>query len=90
MCLQILVYPLEITKTRLALSTTGEYTSVFDVVATIVRDGGDAIASHHADSTSRADASRVVWRVAGLRGLYRGIVPSVLGIIPYAGTRPSL
>eukprot|EP00602_Paraphysomonas_sp_CaronLab_P008547 CAMPEP_0185032710 /NCGR_PEP_ID=MMETSP1103-20130426/21031_1 /TAXON_ID=36769 /ORGANISM="Paraphysomonas bandaiensis, Strain Caron Lab Isolate" /LENGTH=458 /DNA_ID=CAMNT_0027568699 /DNA_START=131 /DNA_END=1507 /DNA_ORIENTATION=+ len=57
---QTLVYPLEITKTRLALSTTGEYSSVYDVIKTIVTDGG-------------------------VRGLYRGMAPSLLGILPYAG-----
>lgn len=58
---QALVYPLEITKTRLALSTTGEYNSIFSVVAQIMKDNN------------------------GFKGLYRGLVPSVLGIVPYAG-----
>jgi solute carrier family 25 phosphate transporter 23/24/25/41 len=58
---QALVYPLEITKTRLALSTTGEYNSIFSVVSQIMKDNN------------------------GIKGLYRGLVPSVLGIVPYAG-----
>lgn len=57
---QTLVYPLEILKTRLALSVTGEYKSVSDVLWTILREGG-------------------------VRGLYRGLTPSLLGIVPYAG-----
>ena len=61
-CAQLFVYPLEIIKTRLALSTTGEFRGVRDVVRGLVTD------SKH-----------------GLFGLYRGVTPSLLGIIPYAG-----
>lgn len=57
---QVLIYPLEIIKTRLALSTTGEFSGIFDVAASIVRS-------------------------AGFSGLYRGLLPSLLGIVPYAG-----
>jgi solute carrier family 25 (mitochondrial phosphate transporter), member 23/24/25/41 len=59
-CAQLLVYPLEMIKTRLALSTTGEYKSALDVVRQLVARGG------------------------ALR-IYRGLTPSLLGIIPYAG-----
>lgn len=57
---QTVVYPLEIVKTRLALSVTGEFKSVPDVFVTILREGG-------------------------VRGMYRGLTPSLLGIVPYAG-----
>jgi hypothetical protein len=40
---QTLIYPLEITKTRLALSTTGEFGTVFDVIGSIVKDGGECM-----------------------------------------------
>jgi len=59
---QLVVYPLEIIKTRLALSTTGEFRGVRDVVRGLVTDSK--------------------W---GMFGVYRGITPSLLGIVPYAG-----
>jgi solute carrier family 25 phosphate transporter 23/24/25/41 len=59
-CAQTLVYPLEITKTRMALSVKGEFSGILSCVASTVQTGG-------------------------LRGLYRGLLPSTLGIIPYSG-----
>eukprot|EP01083_Nonionella_stella_P012838 36247_1 len=57
---QFAIYPMEIAKTRLALSERGYYTGVVDCLARTVR-------------------------IDGIRGLYRGLVASVAGIIPYAG-----
>ena len=54
---QLVIYPLEITKTRMALS---EYPSILGCIRQIV----------HRE---------------GLRALYAGLVPSILGIFPYAG-----
>eukprot|EP01087_Luapelamoeba_hula_P001649 TRINITY_DN1136_c0_g1_i1.p1 TRINITY_DN1136_c0_g1~~TRINITY_DN1136_c0_g1_i1.p1 ORF type:complete len:609 (+),score=117.79 TRINITY_DN1136_c0_g1_i1:131-1957(+) len=58
---QTLIYPLEITKTRLAVARDGEYRGIFDCIAKIVR-GPD-----------------------GARALFRGLLPSLVGIVPYAG-----
>ncbi|XP_065179310.1 mitochondrial adenyl nucleotide antiporter SLC25A24-B-like [Sycon ciliatum] len=57
---QVSIYPMEVLKTRLALATTGQYSSL-------------------------ADAAVKIARQEGAVGLYRGITPSLLGIIPYAG-----
>lgn len=57
---QIVVYPLEIAKTRLAASPKGVYNGLYDCLGKIVKSNG-------------------------MRGLYHGLNPSILGIIPYAG-----
>ena len=57
---QITVYPLDMTKTRLALSTTGCYDGIYDCIRTTIHQ-------------------------EGIRGLYRGLVPALIGIIPAAG-----
>ena len=57
---QTIVYPLEITKTRLAVAPYGHYHGVVDCLKQVIK-------------------------VDGLAGLSRGLLPSVLGIIPYAG-----
>lgn len=58
---QTLIYPLEIAKTRMAVSAKGEYRGIF----------------HCLNRTLRYE---------GLRGLYRGILPALAGVAPYAGT----
>jgi len=60
LCSQTIIYPLEIAKTRLAISPQGEYQGVFDCLSKIV--GRESVFA-----------------------LYRGLVPSLLGVIPYAG-----
>eukprot|EP00388_Colpodella_angusta_P012884 GDKJ01032517.1.p1 GENE.GDKJ01032517.1~~GDKJ01032517.1.p1 ORF type:complete len:316 (-),score=55.00 GDKJ01032517.1:873-1820(-) len=57
---QIIVYPLEIVKTRLAASPKGTFHGISDC---FVR----------------------TWAAGGVRELYRGLLPSLLGIVPYAG-----
>jgi len=54
---QSVIYPLEITKTRLAL---GSYNGMFDCIRKIVVQ-------------------------EGFSSLYKGLTPSLMGIIPYAG-----
>ena len=57
---QTIVYPLEVIKTRMALSQPGLYRGVWDVVVqTVSREGA--------------------------LGLYKGMLASMLGIIPYSG-----
>ena len=60
LCAQLLVYPMEMLKTRLVLSTTGEFRSMGDVIRSITYTNG-------------------------VMGMYRGLLPSLLGVIPYAG-----
>lgn len=56
---QISIYPMEVVRTRLAVSTPGTYKGIVDaVIKTTERDG--------------------------IKGLYRGIAPALLGIFPYA------
>jgi len=57
---QMIVYPLEILKTRISLAGPGIYSGFLDCFRHIVRADGPS-------------------------GLYKGLGPSVLGIIPYAG-----
>uniref|UniRef100_A0A3P8ZBZ1 EF-hand domain-containing protein n=1 Tax=Esox lucius TaxID=8010 RepID=A0A3P8ZBZ1_ESOLU len=57
---QSTIYPMEVLKTRLALRTTGQYSSIFDCAKTI-------------------------FRKEGLGAFYKGFIPNLMGIIPYAG-----
>ena len=58
---QTVIYPAELIKTRLALSSPGQYKSIAHCARTIVHQEGP-------------------------RALYRGMLASIIGIIPYAGT----
>ena len=57
---QASIYPLELVRTRLAVSPPGSYAGIID-------------------------AARQVWAREGPRAFYRGIGPSLVGILPYAG-----
>uniref|UniRef100_UPI00358F9666 calcium-binding mitochondrial carrier protein SCaMC-2-like isoform X1 n=2 Tax=Myxine glutinosa TaxID=7769 RepID=UPI00358F9666 len=57
---QTIIYPMEVLKTRLALSRTGEYNSIVGCAQRLLQ-------------------------LEGLRAFYKGYVPNMLGIIPYAG-----
>lgn len=57
---QAAIYPLELVRTRLAVSPPGAYAGILD-------------------------AARQVWVREGPRAFYRGIGPSLVGILPYAG-----
>jgi solute carrier family 25 phosphate transporter 23/24/25/41 len=59
MCSQTLIYPMEIVKTRLAVSDPGTYTGVWDCLAKISRE-------------------------EGAKAIFRGLVPSICGVIPYS------
>lgn len=50
----------QVVKTRLAVSTTGQYSGIFD-------------------------CAKKLFRKDGIRPFYRGYVPNIIGIIPYAG-----
>lgn len=57
---QLLIYPMEVVKVRLAVTPHGTYQGIWDVL-------------------------RRVMRKEGIKGLYRGLTPSLIGIFPYAG-----
>ena len=57
---QTTIYPLEVIKTRLAVSNTGQYRGIVDCGIKVVRQHG-------------------------LKALFRGYLPNLIGIIPYAG-----
>lgn len=57
---QIIIYPLELVKTRLAICPHGTYSGILD-------------------------CARKVWIQEGWRSFYRGLAPSMMGILPYAG-----
>jgi solute carrier family 25 phosphate transporter 23/24/25/41 len=54
-----IIYPLEITKTRLAIAPPNTYSGILNTLSTIIR-------------------------IEGYKALFKGWVPSVCGIIPYA------
>ncbi|KAL8441837.1 hypothetical protein Emag_006863 [Eimeria magna] len=61
LCAQLLIYPMELVKTRLAAYSPGcMYSGVLQCFRAIYQEGG-------------------------VRRLYRGLAPSLLGVIPYAG-----
>lgn len=57
---QMVIYPMEVVKVRLAVTPHGTYRGITDVLRRVFVD-------------------------EGVRGLYRGLVPSLIGIFPYAG-----
>ncbi|XP_006882526.1 PREDICTED: calcium-binding mitochondrial carrier protein SCaMC-1 isoform X1 [Elephantulus edwardii] len=57
---QTFIYPMEVIKTRLAVSKTGQYSGIFDCAKKILKH-------------------------ESLGAFYKGYVPNLLGIIPYAG-----
>ncbi|XP_065646590.1 mitochondrial adenyl nucleotide antiporter SLC25A24 isoform X3 [Hydra vulgaris] len=59
-CSQFSIYPMEVMKTRLAISKTGQYNGFFDCAGQIYRQNG-------------------------IKGFYKGLVPGLIGVIPYAG-----
>ena len=62
---QAAIYPLEIVKTRMALSSSVEH--------------------RRAAPTTISGTFRSVLAESGARGLFRGLAPSLVGIVPYAG-----
>uniref|UniRef100_A0A2K5RMC7 Mitochondrial adenyl nucleotide antiporter SLC25A24 n=1 Tax=Cebus imitator TaxID=2715852 RepID=A0A2K5RMC7_CEBIM len=57
---QTFIYPMEVMKTRLAVSKTGQYSGIYDCAKKILKH-------------------------EGLGAFYKGYVPNLLGIRPYAG-----
>ncbi|KAH9301910.1 hypothetical protein KI387_013493 [Taxus chinensis] len=75
----ICTYPLDLARTRLAYQLTGSYNTGLH---NKVRHG-------HLQPAYRGmvDVFANVYGQSGLRGLYRGVVPSLYGIFPYAGLK---
>ncbi|XDC69429.1 hypothetical protein R6Z07F_000602 [Ovis aries] len=57
---QSFIYPLEVLKTHLAVSKTGQYSGLLD-------------------------CARKIWKLDKITGFYKGYIPSLLTVIPYAG-----
>ncbi|XP_040215829.1 calcium-binding mitochondrial carrier protein SCaMC-1 [Rana temporaria] len=57
---QTSIYPMEVMKTRLAVSKSGQYNGMFDCAKKILKR-------------------------EGVKAFYKGYIPNILGIIPYAG-----
>ncbi|XP_006149615.1 calcium-binding mitochondrial carrier protein SCaMC-1 [Tupaia chinensis] len=55
-----LTYPLEVLKTNLNISKTGQYSGM-------------------------VDCARKIWKFEKISGFYKGFIPSLLSVIPYAG-----
>lgn len=68
---QTLIYPLEITKTRLAIATKGEYSGIRQCLTSILRNEGPL-------ALFKGKSHQTVSHTAGL-------TPSLCGIVPYAG-----
>ena len=73
----LVTYPLDLVRTRLAYQMEGEKKKG--------GAGGSASSSPPAATVRGVLAATV--RAEGLRGLYRGIAPTLAGILPYAGLK---
>ncbi|KAI3380571.1 hypothetical protein SNEBB_005909 [Seison nebaliae] len=60
-CSQSIIYPLEVVKTRLALSRTGDFKGMFD-------------------------CAKQIYLKENFLAFYKGYIPNIMGILPYAGT----
>ncbi|KAG0212478.1 hypothetical protein BGX28_006245 [Mortierella sp. GBA30] len=94
---QFSIYPLETIKTRI-MSSTGRSqgkqgsSSVSTVTSSLSSSTASSSGSALSITTSSAAArkpcirsvAREMWQKAGLRGFYRGLGPSLVGIFPYA------
>ncbi|KAH9329511.1 hypothetical protein KI387_001619 [Taxus chinensis] len=72
-------YPLDLARTKLAYQVTGP--------CTIGLDKSLKIRSVKPAYRGVADVFRKVYSEGGLRGLYRGVGPTLFGILPYAGLK---
>ncbi|XP_023744462.1 mitochondrial carrier protein CoAc2 [Lactuca sativa] len=72
----LFTYPLDLVRTKLA----------YQVVDTPKLNIKEAMSSEHAFRGIRDCFSRT-YRDAGIRGLYRGVAPSLYGIFPYSGLK---
>lgn len=72
----LFTYPLDLVRTKLA----------YQVVDTPKLNGKGAMSSEHVYKGIR-DCFSKTYREAGMRGLYRGVAPSLFGIFPYSGLK---
>ncbi|KAK9131232.1 hypothetical protein Sjap_011719 [Stephania japonica] len=70
-------YPLDLARTKLAYQVTGKRTSF-----------GNGISIHTQTAyNGLKDVFMKVYKEGGVRGLYRGVGPTLVGILPYAGLK---
>ncbi|KVH93944.1 Adenine nucleotide translocator 1 [Cynara cardunculus var. scolymus] len=72
----LFTYPLDLVRTKLA----------YQVVDTPKLNGKGAMTSEHVYKGIK-DCFSKTYREAGMRGLYRGVAPSLFGIFPYSGLK---
>lgn len=72
----VMTYPLDLVRTRLAWQMEGP---------NLARKAGSA-AHKHASSTIRGELANILSQ-DGVRGLYYGVSPTLMGILPYAGLK---
>ncbi|KAI3902894.1 hypothetical protein MKX01_040121 [Papaver californicum] len=74
----LFTYPLDLARTKLAYQVTSPKESV-----------GHGLRSLHSQPDYRGlkDVFKSVYREGGMRALYRGIGPTLVGILPYAGLK---
>ncbi|KAJ9538640.1 hypothetical protein OSB04_031373 [Centaurea solstitialis] len=72
----LFTYPLDLVRTKLA----------YQVVDTPKLNGKGVMTSNHVYKGIR-DCFSKTYREAGIRGLYRGVAPSLFGIFPYSGLK---
>ena len=56
----VLFFPIDIAKTKLALTDPSVYSGMFDCMNKIIKS-------------------------EGMKGLYKGLIPTLYGVVPYAG-----
>ncbi|KAF9955162.1 hypothetical protein BGZ72_003969 [Mortierella alpina] len=93
---QFSIYPLETIKTRIMSSTGrsqrshGSSSASSSLPSSSLATAGSSSSGAHALATAESrkpcirSVAREMWQRAGLRGFYRGLGPSLVGIFPYA------
>jgi solute carrier family 25 phosphate transporter 23/24/25/41 len=87
---QLVIYPLEIVKTRMALSGGGGSVTVGSSHSSFTAGnsgtgGSGGGAFKPPPRVTIAGTLRAVLHESGPKGLFRGLTPSLVGIVPYAG-----
>ncbi|KAF9292474.1 hypothetical protein BGZ68_005157 [Mortierella alpina] len=87
---QFSIYPLETIKTRIMSSTGrsqkshGSSSASSSLITAGSSSGANALSAAESRKPCIRSVAREMWQRAGLRGFYRGLGPSLVGIFPYA------